>query len=83
MPPTQPTPTVAPPRAPRPEPVRTAPRPEPARRGPLGRAPEDLGHRTRAAAALLGVSVVVGVVLAGMVTIALFLAGVALERALG
>lgn len=44
---------------------------------------EDLGVRVRAGLSLLGVSVLVGAVAAGLITVAIFMASVVLRRALG
>lgn len=45
--------------------------------------PEDPGVRVRAGLSLLGVSVLVGAVTAGLITVAIFMASVVLRRALG
>lgn len=57
--------------------------PSPSRRVSLDTEPEDRAVRVRAGLSLLGVSILVGAVTAGVITVALFMAAVVLRRALG
>ena len=60
-------------------PTRHAPAPTARSAAPV----TDAVHRVRSAVSLLVVSVLVGTLLAGIVAVALFLAGIALRRAVG
>lgn len=65
-----------------PEPARSPPA-SPSRGHSLDPHGDDLAVRVRAGLSLLGVSVLVGAVAAGLITVAIFLAAVVLRRALG